>query len=93
MKLIPSLTFSAILFFSTQVDAQKKWTEQTKGNISVITNNGGQTIGYSTASGIKIITIDGFGFKDLNKNGRLDKYEDWRLTADVRAKDLASRCR
>jgi beta-glucosidase len=90
MKLIPSLTFSAILFFSIQVDAQKKWTEQTKGNISVITNTGGRTLGYSSSSGIKIITIDGFGFKDLNKNGKLDKYEDWRLTADVRAKDLAS---
>jgi len=90
MKLIPSLTFSAILFFSIQVDAQKKWTEQTKGNISVIANSGGQTIGYATASGIKIITVDGFGFKDLNKNGKLDEYEDWRLTADVRAKDLAT---
>ena len=47
-------------------------------------------MGYSTASGIKIITVDGFAFKDLNKNGKLDKYEDWRLTVDVRAKDLAS---
>ncbi len=90
MKLIPFLTFSAILFFSIQVDAQKKWTEQTKENISLITNIGGQTLGYSTVSSIKIITVDGFGFKDLNKNGKLDKYEDWRLTADVRAKDLAS---
>ncbi len=29
--------------------------------------------------------------KDLNKNGSLDKYEDWRLPVDERAKDLASK--
>ncbi|HLF33427.1 MAG TPA: glycoside hydrolase family 3 N-terminal domain-containing protein, partial [Cyclobacteriaceae bacterium] len=29
--------------------------------------------------------------KDLNKNGELDKYEDWRFPADTRAKDLASK--
>lgn len=27
-------------------------------------------------------------FKDLNKNGKLDRYEDWRLSADQRANDL-----
>ena len=30
-------------------------------------------------------------FKDLNKNGRLDIYEDWRLPVDKRAADLASK--
>ena len=39
MKRISSLTFIAILYFSIKVDAQKKWTEKTKGKISVITNN------------------------------------------------------
>ncbi|MBW6501507.1 MAG: glycoside hydrolase family 3 C-terminal domain-containing protein [Bacteroidales bacterium] len=38
-----------------------------------------------------LITSNGFAFKDLNKNGVLDKYEDWRLTADERAADLASK--
>ena len=27
----------------------------------------------------------------MNKNGKLDKYEDWRLSAEERAKDLASK--
>ena len=27
-------------------------------------------------------------FKDLNKNGKIDKYEDWRLPNEVRIKDL-----
>lgn len=30
-------------------------------------------------------------FKDLNRNGKLDKYEDWRLSVEERAKDLATK--
>ncbi len=33
-------------------------------------------------------TADGFLFRDLNKNGRLDPYEDSRLPIDVRVADL-----
>ncbi|NQU81193.1 MAG: glycoside hydrolase family 3 C-terminal domain-containing protein [Bacteroidetes bacterium] len=68
----------------------KKWTETEKETFSIVTNKGGQTLGYSPASGVKLIIDKGFAFKDLNKNGELDKYEDWRLTVDERAKDLAS---
>ncbi len=39
----------------------------------------------------KILNIDGFQFKDLNKNGKLDSYEDWRLSPDERSKDLLSK--
>ena len=71
--------------------AQKKWSEtQVEGN-NIIKNKGGQTLGYSSNSGIKILTVNELAFKDLNKNGKLDKYEDWRLPVDVRAKDLASK--
>lgn len=35
-----------------------------------------------------IITQDGLEFKDLNRNGRLDIYEDWRQTPADRAQDL-----
>ncbi len=38
----------------------------------------------------EILTIDEYQFKDLNKNGTLDKYEDWRLSSEVRSKDLLS---
>ena len=38
-----------------------------------------------------LLTVDGLTFKDLNRNGRLDPYEDWRLPADVRAADLVQR--
>lgn len=37
-----------------------------------------------------IIEQDGYQFIDLNGNGMLDKYEDWRLDAETRADDLVS---
>jgi beta-glucosidase len=40
---------------------------------------------------VNIIEKHGLKFKDLNKNGKLDKYEDWRLSADERSKDLLSK--
>ena len=38
-----------------------------------------------------IIQVGGLKFKDLNRNGRLDPYEDWRLSPSARARDLVSR--
>ncbi|KIA85752.1 glycoside hydrolase family 3 protein [Flavobacterium sp. AED] len=40
--------------------------------------------------GVQIIKSQGYEFKDLNKNGKLDKYEDWRLPNETRVKDLIS---
>lgn len=37
-----------------------------------------------------ILEVDGLRFKDLNKNGELDAYEDYRLDIDTRAEDLIS---
>ncbi len=67
-----------------------RWKE-TGGDIRTVTQQGGVTLAYSSSSGVHILTDDRLGFKDLNKNGKLDPYEDWRLSADDRAKDLASR--
>lgn len=39
---------------------------------------------------VEIITVDKLQFKDLNKNGSLDKYEDWRLPIEERIADLVS---
>lgn len=64
---------------------------QSSKNYKIINNTNGPSIGYSPNSKIKILEIDGLNFKDLNKNGKLDKYEDWRLSVDERAKDLASK--
>lgn len=81
------LFFAAVLFFG----CGPKWTEKDMGEFSLVLNKGGQTLGYSSASGVSLITKNGFAFKDLNKNGELDIYEDWRLPVDERAKDLAAK--
>jgi beta-glucosidase len=38
-----------------------------------------------------LLKIGDLSFKDLNRNGVLDPYEDWRLPAEKRASDLVSR--
>ncbi len=39
----------------------------------------------------KIIETEGLKFKDLNKNGVLDPYEDWRMTVEERNATLVSK--
>ena len=41
--------------------------------------------------GVPILSVDGFRFRDLNRNGSLDPYEDARLAPDTRARDLVTR--
>ncbi|HEY0744642.1 MAG TPA: glycoside hydrolase family 3 N-terminal domain-containing protein [Chryseosolibacter sp.] len=82
-----SLTFY-LIFCSAVVFAQQR-SETTIENFTVITNPGGQAVAYAPSSGVKILNVDGLAFKDLNKNGTLDKYEDWRVSVNERAKDLA----
>ena len=45
----------------------------------------------SAANAEKFIQVDGEWFKDMNGNGELDPYEDWRLTSTERANDLLSK--
>ena len=73
----------------TACDSQK-WSEQQVDSFMLVTQKGGPSLGYSPQSGVKILTVDGFAFKDLNRNDSLDAYEDWRLPAQERAADLAS---
>ena len=40
---------------------------------------------------VALIGADGFEFRDLNKNEKLDPYEDWRLSVGERAADLLGR--
>lgn len=44
-------------------------------------------LGYRS---VKLLTESNYQFKDLNKNGKLDPYEDWRLSADERVENLLS---
>jgi beta-glucosidase len=80
LTILPALTFG-----------QQKWTETHTDELVMVTNPGGRALGYSLKSGVKLLTVSGMAFKDLNRNGQLDAYEDWRLPVDQRAKDLAGK--
>ena len=54
-----------------------------------VENEGGDTLGLAADSAVKLLEVDGYAFKDMNQNGELDKYEDWRLSTEERAADLA----
>jgi beta-glucosidase len=50
------------------------------------------TIGaHTSVTGKAVLTVGGLQFKDLNGNGSLDRYEDWRLLEICRAQDLVSK--
>lgn len=68
-----------------------KWTEEkTADGWYKVTNEGGKTLGYSKDSGVSLIQVDGYAFKDMDRDGVLDGYEDWRNSNEDRAKDLAN---
>lgn len=65
-----------------------------KTSYTIVTNpNNGATLGYSSTGGIKLLELeeDGFvyAFKDMNGNGNIDPWEDWRNDPDARATALA----
>ncbi|WP_026524210.1 glycoside hydrolase family 3 protein [Butyrivibrio sp. MB2005] len=57
-------------------------------NFKTVKNEGGPTLGVTSAP---VIEMDGLFFRDLERTGELVPYEDWRLSPEERAKDLASR--
>lgn len=68
-----------------------KWAEEkTADGWHKVTNEGGKTLGYSEDSGVALIQVDGYAFKDLDRDGVLDGYEDWRNSNEDRARDLSS---
>ena len=85
-----TICIELVILLTTSAGMAQNWTETKIGTWTKVTNKGGQTLGYAPASGVKLLTDKGVAFKDLNRNGKLDKYEDWRLPADVRARDLAA---
>lgn len=67
-----------------------KWAEEaTPDGWAKVTNEGGTTLGYSKDSGLAIVQVEGYAFKDHNKNDMLDLFEDWRQEPEARAEDLS----
>ncbi len=61
-------------------DTGEGWTRYTQDN--------GAEIGLADTS--KLIQVDGLAFRDLNGNGKLDLWEDWRQDSKTRAEALAA---
>ena len=87
--MMPAALLGTILLSLSSCDGQK-WTEQDAGTYMLVKQRGGPTLGYSPQSGVKLLIDDGFAFKDLNRNDSLDQYEDWRLSPEERADNLAT---
>ena len=65
-------------------------TEQKSSGIAQkVHSKAGQPVIEAVAK--DILTINGKQYKDLNGNGKLDRYENWELTVDKRVKDLISK--
>ena len=75
-----------VLFASVLVSCKNEITYDVRDGYTLIHQSKGATLGYSSSP---ILMADGFAFKDLNRNGSLDVYEDWRMPAVERARDLA----
>ena len=89
-----SRSFSAIVLIGSMAlcftSCSSKYEEKPMGQYNLVIQKGGATLGYSPQSGVQLLEQDGYRFKDLNRDGKLDKYEDWRLTPEERAQDLAT---
>lgn len=71
--------------------AVKKYTTKEIDNYILVRNEGGREIAFAAEGGAPLLEADGYAFKDLNRNGKLDPYEDWRLPMEERIRDLAGR--
>lgn len=59
--------------------------------IRQVKNANGPILAYSEESGKGIIEKDGLFSKDLAGDGKLYPYEDWRLSPEERAENLAAK--
>ena len=58
----------------------QKWTQTEQDGYILINNGDGQALGLAAGSKVKILTVDGYAFKDFLGTGELVPYEDWRLS-------------
>lgn len=72
-------------------DVEALWTsEKVRDGWTRATNpDGGQTIGVMDPA--RIIQVNGLAFRDMDGDGKLSLFEDWRQSAEDRAADLASK--
>jgi len=81
ISMLPSFSVAEEAKKYTETDQPEGWT--------LVENEGGATLSYSKKSGMPLIEVDGYAFKDLDRDGELDVFEDWRVDYKIRARDLA----
>lgn len=89
--LASNMTF-AVNAEETQKDIYTVEYNETDEFYKVTNPNNGKSLSYTSAQLLEVEEDDGvYAFKDLDKDGELDIYEDWRVDSKERAKDLASK--
>lgn len=81
-----SILFVATLLLAVGCSKQEYKITECEG-VSFLTQKRGPKLGYCD---VDILYVDGNAFKDHNRNGKLDIYEDWRKTPAERAADLVA---
>ena len=78
-----------------QFSCTKGWVKFQYEDLFTVENyswfSDGPDLKYTNSSGVDLIFENSFAFKDLNKNGELDDYENWTLPIDKRVTDLVSK--
>ena len=88
MKKLIALMMAMMMLLSCAI-AEDEEEAQAVVEVLYVEASGEQVkLGYTADT--EILEADGLKFKDLNKNGALDVYEDWRKPVDERVADLLS---
>ena len=82
-------SYLILILLALLTSCKNRICEQTYSQFILIQQTQGPDLGYNPLSGVSILYQDDYAFKDLNQNGELDTYEDWRETPSKRAQDLA----
>ena len=93
MRIHPSAPLRCLLLVTILATACSRpgWKETACGEFHLVTQKSGPALSYSPSSGVTLLTVKGKAFKDLDRDGKLTPYEDWRLSPEERARDLAGR--
>ena len=81
---------ASFLTLAILISCGPRITQEEHDNFILLHQKGGKSISYCPESGVQLLYDKGYAFKDLNRNGELDVYEDWRKSSEERAADLAS---
>ena len=69
---------ASFLTLAILISCGPRITQEEHDNFILLHQKGGKSISYCPESGVQLLYDKGYAFKDLNRNGELDVYEDWR---------------